>query len=289
MPGVIVTGAAGQLGAVIVRTFADRGVTALTSATLDVTDADAVARTVASIAPEIIINCAAFNDVDGAEARPADAFAVNAFAVRSLARAAEHVGARLVHYSTDFVFDGTASEPYSEDDRPAPRSVYAASKLVGEWFALDAPGAYVLRVESLFGSPRSWQGRRGTIDHMVRGLEQGTPVRVFSDRTVSPSYTPDIAAATRHLLDSAAPGGLYHCVNTGAATWEQVARELARVMGVEPTLQTTTTDQVQMKAPRPRFCALANSKLAAAGFPMPSWQDALARWLSSRDALTQID
>ena len=289
MPGVIVTGAAGQLGAVIVRTFADRGVTALTSATLDVTDADAVARTVASIAPEIIINCAAFNDVDGAEARPADAFAVNAFAVRSLARAAEHVGARLVHYSTDFVFDGTASEPYSEDDRPAPRSVYAASKLVGEWFALEAPGAYVLRVESLFGSPRSWEGRRGTIDQMVSGLEQGTPVRVFSDRTVSPSYTPDIAAATRHLLDSAAPGGLYHCVNTGAATWEQVARELARVMGVEPTLETTTTDQVQMTAQRPRFCALANGKLAAAGFPMPSWQDALARWLSSRDALTQTN
>jgi dTDP-4-dehydrorhamnose reductase len=285
----MVTGAAGQLGATIVRMFADRDVAAFTSSTLDITDAAAVDRAVATVHPDVIINCAAFNDVDGAETRPTDAFAVNAFGVRALARAAEDVGARLVHYSTDFVFDGTATEPYSENVPPVPRSVYAASKLVGEWFALDAPGALVLRVESLFGSPREWEGRRGTIDHIVSGLEQGKPVRVFTDRTVSPSYTPDIAAATRHLLDSAAPGGVYHCVNTGAATWEQVALELARAMGVEPTLETLTMDQVPMKAQRPRFCALANGKLAAAGFSMPSWQDAIARWLATRDALTQIN
>jgi dTDP-4-dehydrorhamnose reductase len=160
--------------------------------------------------------------------------------------------------------------------------VYAASKLVGEWFALEAPGALVLRVESLFGSPRDWPGRRGTIDHMVTGLEQGKPVRVFTDRTVSPSYTTDIAAATRHLVESEAPGGLYHCVNSGAATWEQVAREIARVMGMEPRLDPVTMDQVQTRAQRPRFCALANNKLAAAGFPMPSWQDAITRWLAGR-------
>ena len=289
MPRVMVTGAAGQLGAMIVRLFADCEVTALTSAILDITDAAAVDRAVNAVHPDVIINCAAFNDVDGAETRPADAFAVNAFAVRTLARAAEDVRARLVHYSTDFVFDGTATEPYSETAPPAPRSVYAASKLVGEWFALEAPGALVLRVESLFGSPRDWQGRRGTIDHMVTGLEQAKPIRVFTDRTVSPSYTPDIAAATRHLLDSDAPGGLYHCVNSGAATWEHVAREVARVMGVEPRLESVTMDQVQTKAQRPRFCALANNKLAAAGFPMPSWQDAITRWLAGRETLTRIN
>ena len=286
---VMVTGAVGQLGAAIVRVFADRDVTAFTSGTLDITDAAAVARAVTNVHPDVIINCAAFNDVDGAETRPTDAFGVNAFGVRALARSAEDVGARLVHYSTDFVFDGTATEPYSESAAPVPRSVYAASKLVGEWFALDAPGALVLRVESLFGSPREWEGRRGTIDHIVSGLEQGKPVRVFTDRIVSPSYTPDIATATRHLLDSNAPGGVYHCVNSGAATWEQVARELARALGVEPTLETLTMDQVPMKAQRPRFCALANGKLAAAGFSMPSWQDAIARWLATRDALTQIN
>lgn len=279
---VLVIGASGQLGASIVRAFADCEVIAHGSATLDITRPDAVADAVRAASPQAIINCAAFNDVDGAEARPQDAFAVNAFAVRSLARAAEAAGARLVHYSTDFVFDGTASSPYTEESPPRPRSVYAASKLVGEWFGLDAPGAYVLRVESLFGTSRDWRGRRGTFDSIVSGLERGMTVRVFTDRIVSPGYTPDIALATRYLLDAGAPAGLYHCVNSGAATWEQVARELARVLGVEPNLDPMTTDQVQMKAPRPRFCALATDKIAAAGFPMPPWQDAIARWLASR-------
>jgi dTDP-4-dehydrorhamnose reductase len=286
---VMVTGAAGQLGSMIVRTFADHDVNAFTGSTLDITDAAAVARAVQAVQPEVIFNCAAFNDVDGAESRPTDAFAVNAFAVRTLARAAEDVGARLVHYSTDFVFDGAATEPYVETAPPTPRSVYAASKLVGEWFALEAPGAFVLRVESLFGTPREWQGRRGTIDHMVAAIEQRRPVRVFTDRTVSPSYTPDVAAATKHVLDSGAPAGLYHCVNTGAATWEQVARELARVMGVAPILELTTMNQVEMKALRPRFCALANGKLATTGFAMPSWQDAIARWMQTRGALAQTN
>lgn len=286
---VMVTGAAGQLGVEIARVFADRDVTAHTSASLDITDTHAVREAVKAVRPNLIVNCAAFNDVDGAETRPTDAFAVNAFAVRTLARAAEDVRAQLVHYSTDFVFDGTATEPYTETAPPTPRSVYAASKLVGEWFALEAPGGLVLRVESLFGSPRDWQGRRGTIDHIVEGLERGRPVKVFTDRTVSPSYTPDVAAATKYLVESGAPGGLYHCVNSGAATWDQVARELARVMGVAPTLELITMDQVRMKAARPRFCALTNRKLAAGGFPMPSWQDAITRWMQTRGALTQIN
>ena len=280
MSRVMVTGAAGQLGAEIVRVFADRDVTAHTSSSLDITDSNAVSEAVKAVRPSVIVNCAAFNDVDGAETRLADAFAVNAFAVRGLARAAEEVGARFVHYSTDFVFDGTATAPYTEAVPPAPRSVYAASKLVGEWFALDAPGAFVLRVESLFGSPPGWPGRRGTMDHIVSGLESGRPIRAFTDRTVSPSYTPDVAAATRFLVDSDADAGLYHCVNTGAATWEQVAREVACVMGIEPMIEPVTSDQVQMKARRPRFCALANDRLATAGFPMPSWQDAIARWVA---------
>lgn len=281
---MLVIGASGQLGSAILDAFADCAVTAQPSTTLDITDAGAVAASVGAARPDVIVNCAAFNDVDGAESRPADAFAVNAFAVRSLARAAEQAGARLVHYSTDFVFDGTAAAPYTETTAPSPRSVYAASKLVGEWFALEAPGSIVLRVESLFGTPRAWTGRRGTLDHIVTGIEQGRPVKVFTDRTVSPSYTRDVAAATRHLIDAGAPAGLYHCVNSGMATWEQVAREVARLLGIDPVLDPTTTDQVPLKAPRPRFCALANDKLAAAGFRMPTWQDAAARWLASRGA-----
>jgi len=277
---VLVTGADGQLAHYVARAFDGAEVVALNRRALDVTDPVAVAATVAAAAPDLIVNCAAFNDVDGAEDRPEQALALNAFAVRSLALAAETAGAVLVHYSTDFVFDGArTSEPYTEADTPAPRSTYASSKLMGEWFALDAPRAFVLRVESLFGAPAGWTGRRGTLDVIVAGLREGRQVRVFTDRVVSPGYTPDIAAATRHLVTSGAEPGLYHCVNDGHATWEQVALESARLLGVAPVLQRTTSDQVTFKAARPTYCALSPRKLAAAGFVMPGWQDALGRWL----------
>jgi dTDP-4-dehydrorhamnose reductase len=278
----MVTGASGQLGSVIVRAFGDADVIAHTRASLDVTDAAAVARAVAEAAPQVIVNCAAYNDVDGAESAPLTALAVNAFAVRSLARAAREAGATLVHYSTDFVFDGTAREPYDEEARPSPRGTYAASKLLGEWFALEAPAAFVLRVESLFGASRGWPGRRGTLDGLVAAMEEGREVRVFTDRVVSPTYTADVAAATRHLVATDAPPGLYHCVNAGHGTWHEVAREAAGILGVTPRLVPVTMDQVPLKAARPRFCALSPGRLAAAGFRMPHWTDALRRWLAAR-------
>ena len=276
------TGASGQLAAFIVQAFADREVVALTRSSLDVTDPDAVARTVAETAPDLIVNCAAFNDVDGAEDRASEALAINALAVRTLARAAEAAGATLVHYSSDFVLNSDRAEPHDEDERPAPRGVYASSKLLGEWFALEAPRAYVLRVESLFGSPSGWTGRRGTLDHIVDGIQQGRDVRVFTDRIVSPSYSKDVAAATRHMVTSAAPTGLYHCVNDGHASWYEVAREAAAILGIEPRLVPVTVDQMPLRVSRPRYCALSTRKLAATGFTMPTWRDALRRWLEGR-------
>ena len=180
-----------------------------------------------------------------------------------------------MHYSTDFVFDGNASEPYAENAAPAPRSTYALSKLLGEWFALDAPRGFVLRVESLFGVAARVDGRRGTLDGIVDGLEQGREVRVFTDRVVSPSYVDDVAAATRHLIESGAAPGLYHCVNSGWATWYDVAARRPGCWVCRPRLVPVTLDEVTLKAPRPRYCALSNQKLADAGFAMPSWQDAL--------------
>jgi dTDP-4-dehydrorhamnose reductase len=282
---VLVTGASGQLATALLRAFADRDVTAVTRAALDVTDIDAVQRVVDQAKPDVIVNCAAFNHVDAAESQPTEAFAVNAFAVRTLARAAEAQGAKLVHYGSDFVFaglDGPDAEPYDESVPPSPRSVYAASKLVGEWLALEYARAYVLRVESLFGLPAEWPGRRGSLDTIVSGLEAGREVPVFIDRVVSPSYVEDVAAATRYLIDSDAPPGLYHCVNSGHGTWHQVALEAARLLCVPAHLKPITTTDARFAAERPRFCALSNRKLAAAGFEMPPWQDALQRWLAVR-------
>jgi dTDP-4-dehydrorhamnose reductase len=284
---VLITGALGQLGAAIVHIFAGLEVTAHTRATLDVTDAAAVNRAVEAASPHLIVNCAAFNDVDGAEDRAVEALAVNAFAVRNLVRAAENAGARFVHYSTDFVFDGSANAPYTEDARPSPRGTYAASKLLGEWFALETPHAYVLRVESLFGAPANWTGRRGTLDGIVANLEHGREVRAFTDRIVSPGYVVDIASATRHLVTTDAAPGLYHCVNAGHATWYEVAREVAAIVGnQQPNLVGVTMDHMKVKAPRPRYCALSVAKLAGTGFTMPAWQDALRRWLTTRGTVT---
>jgi dTDP-4-dehydrorhamnose reductase len=274
-------GAHGQLGAAIVREFAAGGeVVPLDRQAVDLADAGAVRTRILSERPAVIVNCAAYNDVDGAEEDPQTALRVNAFAVRTLARACAVADAMFVHYSTDFVFDGTADRPYVEEDEPNPRNVYASSKLLGEWFAAEAPRHYVLRVESLFGGPGAAVGTVGrSLATIVDRLRKGEEVPVFVDRTVSPGYAPDIADATLALVQRGAPPGLYHCVNTGAATWEAIALEAARLLNVRPRFKPLTLDTVSLRAPRPRYCALSNAKLARAGLAMPTWQDALARYL----------
>ncbi len=270
-------GAGGQLGAAMVQAFASEAhVVGLTHAELDVTDQAAVRDTVRSVAPSLVVNCAAYTKVDEAEREAVTALATNALAVRTLAREAAEIGATLVHYSTDFVFDGTGDRPYREEDDPNPRSVYATSKLLGEWFAADAPRHYVLRVESLFGGPR----RKSSVDKIVDGLMAGEAVRVFVDRTVSPSYVDDVVAATRALVARGAEPGLYHCVNSGACTWYELATEAARLLGVPATLEAVRVADAALPAARPRYCALSNAKLAAAGIAMPTWQDALARHIA---------
>jgi dTDP-4-dehydrorhamnose reductase len=277
---ILVTGADGRLARAIRDDFArDSDLVALTHADLDITDSRAVGARVAAERPDVIVNCASDNDVDGAQDRPVRALDVNAFAVRTLARAADGAGSALVHFSSDFVFDGAGSRPYTEEDAPNPLSVYASSKLLGEWFALEARRGFVLRVESLFGGFERGSGRRGSLDGILDGIEAGVEVPVFVDRTVSPSYVPDVAAATRQLLRSGAAAGLYHCVNAGACSWFDVAMEMARVLGRKPRLKPITLDGMALKAHRPKFSALDTARLRAAGIHMPTWQDAVARYL----------
>jgi dTDP-4-dehydrorhamnose reductase len=278
---IAVTGARGQLGAAVVHECGKaHDVVALGRAELDVTDDRAVATAMAGIAPDAIVNAIGYNDVDGAEDHPVDALNVNAFAVAALARAARAHGATLVHYGSDFVFDGLATAPYTETDRPGPRSVYAASKLLGEWFAADAPCAYVLRVESLFGRAPGGPDPKGSIASMVRNIRAGREVRAFEDRIVSPTYIPDAAKATRHLLESRAAHGLYHCVNSGETTWLEFARALAAALDPRAQITPVRVADVKLRAMRPQYCALSNEKLRRAGVGMPTWRDALDRYLA---------
>lgn len=280
MTRVSVLGARGQLGAAIVQNLKlEHEVSAFDRSALDITDAGAVLSAMQRVRPHIIINCAAYNAVDAAEDHPVDALQANAMALRYLSRAAIEHDATLVHYSTDFVFDGTADRPYTEDDRPNPRSVYASSKLLGEWFATDAPRYYVLRVESLFGRAPGAAPAKGSAEGIVRAIRAGSPARVFEDRTVTPSYVLDVASATRRLLELKAPPGIYHCVNAGSCLWIDFAREVARQLGIEAHLEPIRVAGVSLKAERPQYCALSIQKLTGVGVDMPTWQDALARHL----------
>ena len=280
----LVTGAAGLLGSAVTDVFRRAGddVHAAVHRTLNIVDSAAVERLVGEIHPDVIVNCAAYNDVDAAESHAVAALHVNAFGVKALAAAARRTGAILIHYSTDFVFDGERDQPYVEDDAPNPQSVYASSKLLGEWFASDNPRHYVLRVESLFGGPGVRTGsRRGSLGTIVDRIRAGEVVPVFVDRTVSPSYTPDVAVATRALIESRAPWGTYHCVNSGSATWREVAEEAARRLGVPLTVKELTLASIAAPARRPRFCAMSPARLASLGIVMPPWQDALQRFLAN--------
>ena len=275
---VLVIGAAGQLGAAMIqRLRAEHDLTAWTRADVDLSRHTAVRDQVMRLGPEAIVNCSGYNNVDAAEDDQVAALDVNAFAVGTLARAAAELDAVFVHYSTDFVFSGTATTPYTETDRPEPRCVYAQSKLIGEWLAADAPRHYVLRVESLFGGPRA----RSSVDRIIAAVRAGEPAPVFVDRVVSPSFVADVADASAHVLRAQPPAGLYHCVNSGYATWFEVGGEIARQLGKsEAVLKPISVRDVTLRASRPQFAALSNARLAAAGYPMPAWQDAIARYLS---------
>jgi dTDP-4-dehydrorhamnose reductase len=277
---VLVVGAGGQLGEAMVDGLgAGHEVISRTRADLDVTDAAAIRQQVAAMCPDAIVNCSAYNSVDGAEDDPRAALAVNAWAPRAMARAAAEVDATLVHFSTDFVFDGETSRPYTEDDTPNPRGVYAMSKLLGEWFAAEPARHYVLRVESLFGGRRA----KSSIDMIADSILAGRPVRAFIDRVVSPSFVDDVVAVTRTLLDRRPDAGLYHCVNSGYATWVEVAREIAKLADrPDAPIHAVRMADARLRTPRPLFAALANDKLRAAGVTVPSWQDALSRYYRIR-------
>ena len=279
---VAVVGVRGQLGAAVAYEFkSSHEVIGFVHADLDITDPRAVEVVIARVSPDVIINCAAYNAVDAAEDHPLEALRTNALAVRSLARAATAADAVLIHCGTDFVFDGLIDRPYVEEDPPNPRSVYATSKLLGEWFATDTPRHYVLRVESLFGRAPDGPPAKGSAQSIVEALGRGAAARVFADRTVSPTYVPHAARAMRELFTRRVPSGVYHCVNSGHCTWLEFALAAAEILGVEPRLHPVRVADLNVRAERPQYCVLSNAKLAAAGIELPTWRAALEDYLST--------
>jgi dTDP-4-dehydrorhamnose reductase len=271
---VVVLGAGGQLGQAINREMRRTGheVVSLTRAALDVTQRLVVLDKVTKLRPEVIVNATVLG-VDASEDDPKAALAVNSFAVRTLADVAKSAGAALVHFSSDYVFDGTATAPYRETDRPNPVNVYGATKLLGEIYAQNAPRGYVLRVEGLFGTP----GGTATIDKMIAEARLGRTLTAFYDRKISPVHVDDVAAAMRRLVEKKANPGVWHCVNSGFATWHEIALEIVRLLGSASNVIPASLEHSGLRVPRPLFSALSNEKLANFGIDLPPWQNALAR------------
>src|ERR1043166_3160230 len=235
-------GFTGQLGHDLARTFDLPGeLVKLTRTELDLLRPGAIARVLRDVRPSHVVNCAAYNLVDRAEDERERAFAVNAGAVGALAEACETLGATLVHFSTDYVFDGAKRTPYTEEDRPAPLSVYAESKLAGERLALErCRRAFVIRVCGLYGVGQSARaGRTNLVETMLRLAAGGKPIRVVRDQVLTPSYTLDLAPKVWRVMTRGAPG-LYHLSSAGETSFYDFAREIFRQSGLTPPLTPVT-------------------------------------------------
>jgi dTDP-4-dehydrorhamnose reductase len=281
---IVITGAGGQLGSCLAAQVTDQGrdVLALTSSQWDITDPAAAEWIVKS--GDVVVNCAAYTDVDGAESDESAAYAVNAAGPEYIARACARVGAQLIHVSTDFVFHGdfggAAPRPYEPSDDTGPRSVYARSKLAGEFAVLAAlPEAVVVR--------SAWVYTGGTGKDFVavmRRLAAGDgPVDVVDDQTGSPTYVADLATALLQVADDRVPGPVLHAANEGVVSRFEQARAVFEECGADPArVRPVGSAQYPRPAPRPSYSALSSRQSVAAGLtPLRPWRPALAAALAA--------
>ncbi len=274
------TGSAGMLGSDLVPALAQAGweVVPRPKADLDIADAADVARAFRDARPDVVVNCAAFTRVDACETDPM-AETVNGVGVGVLAEECIARSVGLVHVSTDFVFDGSKSSPYVEDDEPRPLSAYGRTKRAGEEAALRGPGALVVRSSWLFG-----RGGWNFVEAILKQVEEGRrELAVVADQRGRPTATPDLARAITALLESRA-AGIYHFANRGEATWYDFSRAILDGSGHEDVV-VRAIDSASLARPavRPAYSVLDTGKYEArTGLPIRTWQEALAEYLASR-------
>lgn len=274
---VLVTGAGGMLGSDLCPVLVEAGWSAIAAdiAEFDITDRDATHRFVQHVSPTVIINCAAYTDVDGAEDERSLAFRVNERGARSIADAAAGVGAALVHISTDYVFDGEKASPYSEEDATNPINVYGASKLAGELAVREALAShYICRTAWLYGvRGKSFPST------MLRLAHQSKALRVVTDQTGSPTYTVHLAQALAAIVERPLYG-TYHVVNAGTATWRELASEVFRAAGMTPDVIPVSAADYPTKARRPRNSVLSTEKLSRSyDYSPPDWRSGVAAFV----------
>jgi dTDP-4-dehydrorhamnose reductase len=275
---LLVTGSAGMLGQAVTSAAARLGhdVVALARAELDVTDADHVTRIVSAAEPRAVINCAGFTDVDGAEGNEARALRVNGDGARHVAHAAAEAGARVVHVSTDYVFDGTKRAPWLESDPVAPLQAYGRTKLAGERAVAEAnPEHAIVRAGWLFGA-----GGRNFADTMLGLIAERDEVEVVADQAGRPTWTGHLAPALVELAERRGDVGVFHAAGPGQCTWYEFAVEIAHRARAGARVVPTTHERFVRPARRPAYSVLGTER--EPGVVLPAWQDGLAAYLDER-------
>ena len=271
----LITGGGGQLASDLVSLIGEDAHT-LTHAELDISDRDAVRRAYAEVEPELVINCAAFHNVDVCEREPQRSWEVNVEAVRELA----HEGVPLVHISTNYVFDGRRDEPYAEEDLPAPRSVYALTKLAGEYAALAyAPRAIVVRTAGLYGLHGSASKGGNFVQRMLTRAREGQALKMVADQRLQPTFTADLAAA---IVEAVAAGaeGVLHLTASGACSWYEFTAAIMANAGLEVEIEPAQTVIAPDGPDRPLNGVLARTRADGLGLsPLRSWEDALSDYM----------
>jgi dTDP-4-dehydrorhamnose reductase len=277
---ILVTGAGGMLGSELVPALRGLGeVVGADVGDFDLTDADATLRAMTEVRPDVVVNCAAMTDVDGAESNRAAAFAVNGDGAGNVARAAAAMDAFFVHVSTDYVFDGTSSEPYREEDRPNPLGVYGESKLAGEEAIRSSRARFlIVRTAWLYG-----RGGRNFVETVLALAKKEGRLRVVDDQWGAPTYARDLAIVFRELLLRRADG-VVHATNSGRCSWHEYAREILRIAGIlDVEVEPVPTSAFPRPARRPSFSVLSLEKLTSIlGWAPRRWQEALLDYMNER-------
>lgn len=283
---IVLIGADGQLGSDLKKTLQGEDLFPLYYPEFDVTRPQAARDELTALSPEIVINTAAYHRVDECEDHPRESFLVNAAAVHELAGVCREIGATLVHFSTDYVFDGGQRVPYTENDHPNPLSVYAASKLAGEYLIRNRTDKYFLiRTCGLYGEAGPREKGRNFVDAMVGLSERKEPVSVVCDQWVTPTSTSELAERILELIQTR-HYGLYHMTNEGQCTWHEFARAIFEFLGRTPPLRAVTSQEYGSRARRPPYSVLENRRAKDIGLSdFSHWKDALRAYLAAKGFL----
>ena len=281
---VVIIGSSGQLGCDLVNELEKKyEVIGLTHKDIEVSDYGSCL-ILEKYKPDIIINTAAFHKTDQCEKEPLKAFSVNSLGARNITLITNKINATTIYISTDYVFDGSKNEPYTENDIPVPINTYGVSKLAAENFTIQNPKHYIIRIASAFGKVGA-SGKGGNfVETMITKAKNNEAINVIDDMWMSPTYTKDASLAMTKIAEKL-PYGVYHVVNKGFCSWYKFAKQIFKYTGLNPKLTPIKTQQFSGKANRPRFSALKSVKLSQYDIELPTWQRALYEYLIEKGHL----